>query len=281
MILWAGAQPVLVDVHPVNWSIDPKKLEGKITAKTKAIIVVHAFGHSADMDPILVIAKKHNLYIIEDVAEAPGARYKGKLVGTMGNASCYSFFANKIMTTGEGGMVLTDDKNLDKQMRIYRDHGMSREKRYVHIVAGFNYRMTNMQAAVGVGQLKYLDKVLSKRKNQEERYKKLFAGNAKLTWRPKEQWCDTVHWMSTITIDNEKLRDSLLKYMQSKEIDCRQMIYPIHMAEPYKNINDPNDFPVSHAISLCSLHLPSSLELKEDEQLKIAEIVQEWLEING
>jgi perosamine synthetase len=281
MILWAGAQPVLVDVHPVNWSIDPKKLEGKITAKTKAIIVVHAFGHSADMDPILVIAKKHNLYIIEDVAEAPGARYKGKLVGTMGNASCYSFFANKIMTTGEGGMVLTDDKNLDKQMRIYRDHGMSREKRYVHIVAGFNYRMTNMQAAVGVGQLKYLDKVLSKRKNQEERYKKLFAGNAKLTWRPKEQWCDTVHWMSTITIDNEKLRDPLLKYMQSKGVDCRQMIYPIHMAEPYKKSNNPSDFVVSRSISLRSLHLPSSLDLIEDEQTKISEILQEWLEING
>jgi len=281
MIRWAGAKPILVDVHPVNWGIDPIKLEDKITAKTKAIIVVHAFGHSADMDPISAIAKKHNLYIIEDVAEAPGAKYKDKMVGTMGNASCYSFFANKIMTTGEGGMVLTEDESLDKQMRIYRDHGMSREKRYVHIVAGFNYRMTNMQAAVGVGQLKHLDTVLSKRKNQEKQYKKLFFGNEKVTWRPKEKWCDTVHWMSTITLNNEELRDPLLQYMQSKGIDCRQMIYPVHMAEPYIRSNNPTDFPISCSISLRSLHLPSSLELKKDDQLKITDSIQEWLETNG
>jgi len=281
MVHWSGAQPILVDVHPVNWGINPLKLEEKITAKTKAIIVVHPFGHPADMDSILAIAKKHNLFVIEDVAEAPGAKYKTKIVGTMGDASCYSFFANKIMTTGEGGIVLTNNKNLDKQMRIYRDHGMSREQRYVHVVAGFNYRMTNMQAAVGVGQLQYLDSVLSKRKKQEEQYKKLLVDNKKLTWRPKEQWCETVHWMSTVTLENEELRDPLLQYMQSKEIDCRQMIYPVHMAEPYKNSNNPKDFPVSRLISLSSLHLPSSLELTEDEQLKITDSIQGWLEANG
>ncbi len=281
MIRLTGAEPVLVDVHPINWGIDPLKLEEKITSKTKAIIVVHAYGHPADMDAISVIAKKHNLYIIEDVAEAPGAKYKGKLVGTMGDASCYSFYANKIMTTGEGGIVLTNDKTLDKQMRIYRDHGMSREKRYVYVVAGFNYRMTNMQAAVGVGQLQHLNDVLSKRKNQEKRYKKLFAGNKKVCWRPSEEWCDTVHWMSTITLDSKELRDPLIKYMQSKEIECRQMIYPVHMAAPYENSNDPNDFPVSLSVSLRSIHLPSSLELNENEQLKIADIIQEWLDING
>lgn len=281
MVRWAGAQPVLVDVHPMNWGIDPQKIEEKITAQTKAIIVVHAFGHSADMDPILAIAKQYNLYVIEDVAEAPGAKYKDNMVGTMGDASCYSFFANKIMTTGEGGMVLSNNEELDKKMRIYRDHGMSREKRYVHVVAGFNYRMTNMQAAIGVAQLKHLDEVLLKRREQEGRYKKLFSENTKITWRPKEQWCDTVHWMSTITLDHEDLRDPLLQYMQSKNIDCRQMIYPVHMAEPYRNSNNPKDFPVSRSISLRSLHLPSSLDLRENEQLKITDFIQEWLEVNG
>jgi perosamine synthetase len=281
MIRWSGAKPVLADVMQTNWGIDPIKLEEKITEKTKAIIVVHTFGHSADMDPILEIAEKHDLYVIEDVAEAPGAKYKGKLVGTIGNAACYSFFANKIMTTGEGGMVITNDTALDKKMRIYRDHGMSREKRYVHTVAGFNYRMTNMQAAIGVGQLKNLDKVLSTRSNQEERYKKLFANNDKVSWRPREGWCDTVHWMSTISLDNKELRDPLLKHMQSKGVDCRQMIFPIHMSEPYKKSNNPDDYVVSRSISLRSLHLPSSLDLKEDEQIQIAEILQEWLERNG
>jgi perosamine synthetase len=281
MIRWSGASPVLVDVDATNWGIDSTKLEEKITDKTKAIIVVHAFGHSADMDPILEIAKKYNLYVIEDVAEAPGAEYKGKKVGTMGDASCYSFFANKIMTTGEGGMVLSNNVFLDKQLRTYRDHGMSPERRYVHVVAGFNYRMTNMQAAVGVGQVQHLDEVLLKRASQEDIYKRLFSGNKKVTWRPKEDWCKTVHWMSTITLQSEDLRDPLLGYMQSKGVDCRQMIYPVHMAEPYKNSNDPNDFPVSRSISLRSLHLPSSLNLKEDEQIRITDLIQSWIESNG
>ena len=281
MIHWTGAIPVLVDIDATNWGIDPKKLEEKITNKTKAIIVVHVFGHSADMDPIMQIAKKHNLYVIEDVAEAPGATYKDKIVGTMGDAACYSFFANKIITTGEGGMVITNSQSLDKRMRIYRDHGMSRDKRYVHVVAGFNYRMTNMQAAVGVGQLKYLDQVLLKRNNQEKIYKKLFTGTKKVTWRPKEDWCKTVHWMSTITLKSEELRDPLLKYMHKKEVDCRQMVYPIHMSDPFKNSNDSNNFPVSRSISLRSLHLPSSLDLKEDEQVKIADLVSNWIEKNG
>lgn len=281
MICLAGALPVLVDVNAVNWGIDPAKLEEKITIKTKAIIVVHAFGHSADMDPILAIAKKYNLYVIEDVAEAPGAMYKNNMVGTMGDVACYSFFANKIMTTGEGGMVLSNSASIDKQLRIYRDHGMSREKRYVHVVVGFNYRMTNMQAAVGVGQLQHLDQVLIKRNNQENIYKKLFADSEKITWRPKEDWCKTVHWMSTITLQSEELRNPLLEHMQSKEIDCRQMIYPVHMADPYKDNNDTNEFPVSKSISLRSLHLPSSLDLKEDEQIRIADIVRNWIEKNG
>ncbi len=281
MIHWSGAKPVLVDVEPISWCINPLKLEEKISKKTKAIIVVHAFGHSANMDPICAIARKYNLFVIEDVAEAPGAKYSGNMVGTMGHASCYSFFANKIMTTGEGGMVLTNNISLNKQMRIYRDHGMSREKRYVHVVAGFNYRMTNMQAAVGVGQLQYLDKVLSKRKKQEEIYKSLFLNNKKIRWRPKEDWCDMVHWMSTITLDFEELRDPLLHYMYSKGVDCRQMVYPIHTAEPYNKSSDQSEFPVSRSISLRSLHIPSSLALKEYEQKKISDTIQEWLEKNG
>ena len=186
-----------------------------------------------------------------------------------------------MITTGEGGMVITNSLSLDKQMRIYRDHGMSREIRYVYVVAGFNYRMTNMQAAIGVGQLQHLDQVLLKRNNQEKIYKKLFTGTEKVTWRPKEDWCKTVHWMSTITLQSEELRDPLLEYMQKKKVDCRQMIYPIHMADPYKSSNNSNNFPVSRSISLRSLHLPSSLDLKEDEQVKIADLVRNWIEKNG
>ena len=281
MIRLTGATAVIVDVEETSWGLDPQKIKESITDKTKAILVVHAFGHPADMDAILAIARKHDLFVIEDVAEAPGARYKGRLVGSIGDVSCYSFFANKIMTTGEGGIVLTKDPHMDKKMRILRDHGMSRERRYVHTVSGFNYRMTNMQAAVGVAQLEKLTKTLKLRAKQENQYKSLFNNFPKARWRPTADWCKPVHWLSTITLQSEELRDPLLDYMQSQRVDCRQMIYPVHMAEPFINDNDPVNFPVSRSISLCSLHLPSSNSLTMDEQKMIADLVQDWLVKNG
>ena len=277
MIKWSGAVPVLVDIEEPSWGINPSLIEQKITKKTRAIIVVHPFGHAADMDPIIEIAKRRNLAVIEDVAEAPGATYKGKQLGTFGDISCFSFFANKIITTGEGGIALSCDPALDKNMRIYRDHGMSREKRYVHVVSGFNYRMTNMQAAVGVAQLQRLDNVLELRSKQEQRYIKLFEDNPRAVWRPKSVWCDTVHWMSTITLRHEELRTPLLKYMIKTNIDARQMVYPVHMAEPFAKDNDPAEFPVSRLVSLRSIHLPSSLDLEEADQSRIADLVQNWL----
>jgi perosamine synthetase len=280
MIRWAGATPVLIDIEEPSWGINPKRIEEKITNKTKAIIVVHAFGHSADMDPIIKIARKYNLFIIEDVAEAPGAKYKGSIVGSLGDVSCYSFFANKIMTTGEGGMVLTNNSDLDQHMRIYRDHGMSHKKRYVHVVPGFNYRMTNMQAAVGVAQLQRLDEILSLRKKQSDRYKEHFLDNPRAIWRPVSDWCESVHWLSTITLRNASLRDPLLEYMKEQGVDCRQMVYPVHMARPYQDKNDPDDYPVSNSISLRSLHLPSSLSLSDNNQQKISDLIQDWLERN-
>lgn len=281
MIRLTGATPILVDVEETSWGIDSEKIKENITANTKAILVVHAFGHPADMDPIMELAKKHNLYVIEDVAEAPGAYYKDSIVGSIGDVSCYSFFANKIMTTGEGGIVLTNDSHLDKKMRVLRDHGMSRERRYVHTVSGFNYRMTNMQAAVGVAQLEKLTKTLKLRTEQENEYKTLFNNNPKARWRPTADWCKTVHWMSTITLQLEELRDPLLDYMHSQGVDCRQMIYPVHMAEPFKNDSDTANFPVSRSISLRSLHLPSSNSLTMVEQKIIADYVQDWLAKNG
>ena len=277
MIKWAGAVPVLVDIEKRSWGIDPKKIEAKITNRTKAIVVVHAFGHPADMDPIMKIAKKYDLYVIEDVAEAPGALYKGKLVGSFGDVSCYSFFANKIITTGEGGIVLTNNYDLDQNLRTYRDHGMSRQKRYVHTVPGFNYRMTNMQAAIGTAQLGKLIDLLDLRMHQEQKYKKLFFDSPSISWRPTEKWCQHVHWMSTITLQKEELRDPLLEHMKNQGIDCRQMVYPIHMSDIYKDNNNPDDFPVSRSISLRSLHLPSSINLKGHEQELIVDLINDWL----
>ncbi|KKM16310.1 hypothetical protein LCGC14_1687160, partial [marine sediment metagenome] len=152
-VKYCNAKPVLVDIHPNYWCIHPEKIEEMITSKTKAIIPVHLYGNSCDMDPIMHIAREHDLYVIEDAAEAHGGKYKGKMLGSFGDISCFSFYANKTITTGEGGMCLTNDKDLAEKMINLRDHGMNKEKRYWHDIIGYNYRMTNLQAAVGVAQL--------------------------------------------------------------------------------------------------------------------------------
>lgn len=280
MVRLTGAKAVLVDVEPNTWGLDPNEMVEKVTARTKAVIVVHPFGHSADMDPIMAIARSHGLKVIEDVAEAPGGRYKGRLLGTFGDLSCYSFFGNKIITTGEGGMVMTRDPELDKALRIRRDHGMSRERRYVHVVVGFNYRMTNMQAAVGVGQLERFDAILKCRAAQAALYERLLKGSVKVTWRPLMPWCDPVHWLATISLRQHKLRDPLLQHLTEEGIDSRQMIYPVHMAVPYADTNHPAEFPVSSDVSLRSLHLPSTTDLPEADVARICNTVLTWVDAN-
>lgn len=276
MIALAGATPVLVDVDPLSWGMRADHMEALITDKTKAVIVVHPFGHAADMDAIMPVAKSHGLLVIEDVAEAPGGRYKEQMLGTFGEASCFSFFANKIMTTGEGGMVLCRDEALEKSLRIYRDHGMSREKRYYHIVAGYNYRMTNMQAAVGLGQLERFDEILARRSRQDRLYRKLLSDNAKIQARPIADWCGYVHWMTTISLPEAPLREALLAHMKENGIDGRQMVFPVHEALPYREQFDPANYPVSRDISFRSLHLPSSTELSEDDVQVVCDCVLEW-----
>ena len=280
MIRLTGAKAVLVDVEPGSWGIDPTKMAEKITERTKAVIVVHPFGHSADMDPIMDLARTHGLKVIEDVAEAPGGRYKGRLLGTFGDLSCFSFFANKIITTGEGGMVMTRDPGLDKALRIRRDHGMSRERRYVHEVIGFNYRMTNMQAAVGVAQVERFDGILKRRAAQAVLYEQLFSTTGKLIWRPAMPWCAMVHWLATVSLRRPDLRDPLLQHLKGQGIDCRQMVYPVHMAAPYADVNSQNDFPISRLVSLGSLHLPSTTDLPEADVGRICGAILEWLDAN-
>lgn len=277
MIALTGATPVLVDVEPESWAIDPALAAAALTDRTKGILVVHPFGHAADMDPIMALAKKHGLFVIEDVAEAVGAEYKTRQLGTIGDAACYSFFANKIMTTGEGGIVLSRDPDFDKSLRIRRDHGMSRERRYHHVVSGFNYRMTNMQAAIGLAQLEQLGAIHETRNAQAARFAKRFSESNRLRWRPTAEWCRPVHWLATITLESDGLRDPLLDHMKARGIEGRPMIFPIHDAVPFRDQNPAEQFPISQEVSYRSLHLPSSTGLSVDEINFIADVVLEWV----
>ena len=162
--IYEGAEPVLADVHLDHWGLDPNRLEALIDKRTKVIVVVHLYGNPCDQQPILKIARAHDLYVIEDCAEALGAVYRGKRVGLAGDVSCFSFYGNKIITTGEGGMVVTKDARWAERVRVLRDHGMRPSKRYWHDEVGYNYRMTNLQAALGVAQLEGVRSFVEKKR---------------------------------------------------------------------------------------------------------------------
>ena len=172
-VLYVGAKPIFVDIDPHTFNIDPQKIEKAISPKTKAIIVVHYAGQPADLSPILDIAEKHGLHVIEDAAEAHGATYKKRMAGSIGLIGCFSFYPNKNITTGEGGMVVTDDNEIAEKIRLLRSHGQ--DSRYHHITIGYNYRMTDIQAALGVVQLKRLNWVLRKKEEAAEYYRELLS----------------------------------------------------------------------------------------------------------
>ena len=276
-VTYCNAKPVFVDCQPEYWCIDPEKIEEAITPKTKAIILVHLYGHPCDMDAIITIAKRHNLYVIEDAAEAHGAEYKGKKVGSFGDISCFSFYGNKIITTGEGGMCLTNNEELAEKMRILRDHGMNPSKKYWHDVIGFNYRMTNLQAAIGVAQLKKLDAFVEKKRKIARWYQeglKDLAENGLITLHPEMEWAKCVYWMYCILVEDEfgMSRDDLMRRLEEKGIETRSFFYPMHVMPPYKN---NERFLIAKEISRKGINLPSGIKLSKGETREICENIKD------
>jgi len=273
-VLHANATPVIVDVEEESWCIDPKAIEQAITPRTKAIMPVHVYGQPCDMDPIMEIARIHNLYVIEDAAEAHGATYKGKRVGSIGDVGCFSFFGNKVMTTGEGGMCITNSKELDEKMRLLRDHGMSKSKRYWHDHVGYNYRLTNMQAAVGVAQLERIENILLTKNGYEQTVKDLLEGvdhvdfqNDKLAGRNK------IVWLTCILITNGK-RDEYMNTLKENGIDARPFFYPLSSMPVYSKYSS-SECPISRKISRLGLNLPSSSPIPSESLDIIRSIISE------
>ena len=200
-VLYTGAVPVLVDIEDNKFTIDWRKLEQKINSKTKAIIPVHILGRPCEMEPILEIADKYDLFVIEDAAEAHGAEYKGKQVGSIGDIGCFSFFGNKIITTGEGGMCVTGNKTLLEKMKILRDHGMSPEKKYWNEMVGFNYRMTNLQAAIGLAQMEQIETFIERKRQMAIHYSKLLNQVSGILYQDDAIWLDGVCWLYYFLLD--------------------------------------------------------------------------------
>lgn len=265
-VLHANATPVIVDIEENSWCISPAEIEKAITPKTKAIIPVHIYGQACDMKSIMAIAKKHNLKVIEDCAEAHGATFDGKKVGSHGDIGCFSFYGNKVITTGEGGMCTTNNSELDEKMRILRDHGMSRTKRYWHDVVGYNYRMTNLQAAIGLAQLERIDVIHKNRKTYEDTYRKILA-----KYNVKFQ-CDLegrkrITWLVSILVDDGIDKNKFINELKGKGIDARQFFYPLSDMEIYSTFCR-NGTPVTHEVSNKGLNLPTYESLKSIEEIE-------------
>ena len=278
-VLYVGAKPVFVDSHPDYWCINPSKVEKKITKKTKAIIPVHLYGNPCNMNPLMKIAKDYNLYVIEDCAEAHGAEYKGRKVGTFGDIACFSFYGNKIITTGEGGMCLTNDEDLAQKMRLLRDHGMNVEKRYWHEVVGFNYRMTNLQAALGVAQLEKIENFIERKRKIAKIYDSFLKNVQGIVLHPEMPWAKNVYWLYSILIDDKSYgisRNGLMEKLAKNGVETRCFFYPIYLMPPYKRYAVNCRFPITEKLSSSGINLPSSVKLTEKEIYKVAQLVNHF-----
>lgn len=275
---YCNAVPVLVDNDPRTFNILPEAIEAAITPRTRGIVVVHLYGQSADMAPILEIAERHGLWVLEDAAEAHGAQYQGRAVGGMGQCGSFSFFGNKIITTGEGGAVTTDDAELAAKMRLFRSQGMDPHRRYWHPVIGFNYRMTNLTAAIGVAQMERLPTALANRRRIADWYNERLAHLGDRIIRPYEaQDCTHAYWMYTVMLgEGEGVdRDTLMTRLDQDGIETRPVFYPLNQMPPYLD----ETLVVPNAVSCASrgLNLPTHERLTQQDVDRVCEAIEKAL----
>jgi perosamine synthetase len=281
-IKWTGATPVFVDVEEDTWCIDPKAFEKAITKRTKAVIPVYTYGQPPKMDEILNIARKHKLYVVEDACPAIGSLYKKKRAGSFGDFGAFSFQGAKIMVTGEGGMLVTNNKAWYEKAASLRTHGRDPHKTFWHNDIGFMYRISNLQAAIGLAQLERIDTFVKKKRQIYRWYKKRLSDIDGISMNTENDWSETNYWMPSIIL-NKKFtysRDQLRKELYDRRVDTRPFFYPITMFDMYKK-NHKVKTPISYHLGLNGINLPSGVMLTEKEVDYIAAQVRELLTQNG
>jgi perosamine synthetase len=276
VVVYTGARPVFADVNEKTWTLDPPQLRSKITDKTKAIIPVHLYGHPADMGPIIELAEEFNLWVIEDAAEAHGAEYKGKKVGSLGHMGCFSFYGNKIISTGEGGMIVTNNPEWVVKAQILRDHGMSKEIKYWHPILGYNFRMTNIQAALGLGQMNKIEKIIDQKRRIAQMYSRGLEGVKGIELPPEETWGKNVFWLYSILIRPEtgKKRDELIEYLHQFQVASRPVFFPMPDMPFYAR---GDHFPIAQKISKQGISLPSGSSLTPENIHYIIDLIKQFI----
>lgn len=275
--LYEGVIPVPIDIDEKTYNIDPKLIEAKITPKTKAIMVVHLYGHPVDMDPILEIASKHNLFVIEDAAEAHGAKYKGRMVGGIGNVGCFSMYANKIITTGEGGMVTTNDDSLAEKIRNIKSLSFGKEQKLMHQSLGYNYRLANLQAAIGVGQMTKVDRIIELKRFMGTYYLKALADTKDIILPYEAPYAFSVFWMFHIVLTGrlQDKKQEFIKFLKDHGVETREDFVPYHEQQIFveKGYVKGDECPLASRYARNGLYLPSGTDITEDELRYVSEII--------
>lgn len=278
-VRYCGAVPIFVDSERATWQMDPAALEARLTERTRAILPVHLYGHPCDMDPILELARRRGLVVVEDAAEAHGAEYRGRRVGALGAAGCFSFYGNKIITTGEGGMCVTNDAALAERLRLLRDHGMDPKRHYWHEIVGYNYRMTNLQAAVGVAQMKKIARFIDKKRQIAGWYAESLAPLARrgrIRLHPEAPWARSVYWMYSVLLEDSRLSlDEVRSRLSDRGVDSRPFFHPVHTLPPYTR---GERLPVAEDLAARGLNLPSGVGLERTQVERVAQALAQALE---
>jgi perosamine synthetase len=270
-ILQVGAAPVFVDSLTDTWQMNPDDIRKKITPKTKAIMVVHLYGHPCDMDEIMKIAKEHHLFVIEDCAEAIGTTYKGQHVGTFGDVATFSFFGNKTITCGEGGMVTTNDATLHDRLVHFKGQGLAKYREYWHDTIGFNYRMTNIQAAIGLAQLEQVQTFLTQKKKIAQWYQKGLKGLPITCHCGTGEGSNHSYWMCSVLVEKAPVRNELRAFLKAEGIETRPTFYPVHTMPVYANKFIKH--PVAEDIASRGINLPSYPVLTQENVNDICQTI--------
>lgn len=261
-IVYTGATPVFVDSLPDTWQMDPNDVRLKITKRTRAILAVHLYGHPCDMSSLSKIADEHDVFLIEDCAEAIGSRYQDQHVGTFGDIATFSFYGNKTITTGEGGMIATNDKTLYERVLHLKSQGLAKYREYWHDIIGYNYRMTNICAAIGFAQLEQLSEILTRKREHADTYKELLHNTP---YKVHPEIGDVYHsyWMVSILVPRLELRDSLREHLTQAGIETRPVFYPVHTMPMYSQQYQRHKF--AEDIGWRGINLPSYPALTQEQ----------------
>jgi perosamine synthetase len=281
-IVRAGLKPVLVDAEPRTWNMDVRQLEAKLTARTRAIMVVHIYGMPTDMDPVMALANAHDLRIIEDAAEMHGQTYRGRACGSFGEVSAFSFYPNKHITTGEGGMVVTDDEELAGTCRSLRNLAHSPQRRFVHEELGFNYRLTNLQAALGLAQLERLDETVAKKREMGRLYNNHFKSIPELQIAPERMdYADNIYWVYGMVLSENVPMDAeqMMRRLAELKVGTRPFFWGMHEQPVFRKMGwyENERLPVTERIARRGFYVPSGLGITEDQQLRVVEAVKQAL----